>query len=402
MKLVVGLVSVATMGVSVAAGVPSAVSAPSSAAGRATSGHVAASVRPTLVVVILGRGSVGSKPAGISCPGKCTATFPAGTSVLLTPKSKSGSPFLRWGGSCVGTRACRVKVSALSAVAAQFAPAPTTQPPPTRQKSVAEPGAYSLYNASRTFFVAPGGRNVLNIAIAVSITCTPAATSAPTGDYLTIARAAIGPGGSFAGKGSQRGLLAGFPATFTYSFAGHFTAATASAAASAAGSFREDVVFKDNVTHKCTSNTQSWSASKTGPIPPPASLVQAGKYSLYNGSRTFSVAPGGRSMLNIAIGGVPIACAPAASGAPTGDQIVIPQGAIKPDGSFAAKASQNGVFAGVPAKFTYSFAGNFQGLDPTGAVTVAGVFREDIVFTDSAGAHSCTSNDQVWRAARLS
>jgi hypothetical protein len=107
-------------------------------------------------------------------------------------------------------------------------------------------------------------------------------------------------------------------------------------------------------------------------------------------------------MLNIAIGGVPIACAPAASGAPTGDQIVIPQGAIKPDGSFAAKASQNGVFAGVPAKFTYSFAGNFQGLDPTGAVTVAGVFREDIVFTDSAGAHSCTSNDQVWRAARLS
>jgi hypothetical protein len=400
MKLVVGLVSAAAFGVSVAAGVPSAVGQPSSSAGWAMSGYAAASVRPTLTVVILGSGSVASKPAGISCPRRCTATFAAGTRVLLTPKSKRGSPFLRWGGSCTGTRACRVRVSALAAVAAQFAPGTQTKPPPTLQKSVAEPGTYSLYNGSRTFFVAPGGRSVLNIAIAVSVTCTPAASSAPSSDYLAIARAAIGRGGSFAGKASQSGLFAGFPATFTYSFAGHFTAATASGAASTAGSFREDILFKDNVTHRCTSNTQSWSAIKTGPIPQLTSLVQAGKYSLYNGGRTFSVAPGRRSMLNIAIAGVSVACIPAASGAPSSDQIVIAQAAIKPDGSFAGKASQNGVFAGSHAKFTYSFTGNFQGLNSSGGATVAGVFREDIVFTDSAGTHTCTSNNQVWTAIR--
>ena len=63
---------------------------------------------------------VTSAPAGISCPGKCAATFAAGSRVLLTPKSKGGSRFLRWGGDCTGAGACRVRVSALAAVAAEF------------------------------------------------------------------------------------------------------------------------------------------------------------------------------------------------------------------------------------------------------------------------------------------
>jgi phospholipase C len=70
-----------------------------------------AATPPTLVVVILESGGVTSQPAGIACPGKCTATFAAGTSVLLTPEPKNGSTFLRWGGSCTGTGTCRVNVS---------------------------------------------------------------------------------------------------------------------------------------------------------------------------------------------------------------------------------------------------------------------------------------------------
>jgi hypothetical protein len=358
-----------------------------------------AAVQPTLSVVVLGGGSVTSKPAGISCPGKCAATFPAGTSVLLTPKPKSGAPFLRWGGSCSGAGPCRVRVSSLSAVAAQFAPRRTTGKPPTLSKSAAEPGTYSLYNSYRTFFVAPGGRSVLNVAVGgVPIACTPAASAAPTSDYLVIPRVGIRPNGSFVGKGSQKGIFAGVPATFTYSFSGRFTPATAGKQAGATGSFREDIVFKDNVTHRCTSNTQSWTAVKTGPIPQPTSLLRPGKYSLYNSYRTFSVAPGGRSIVNIAIGGVSIACTPAGKSVPTSDQIVIAQAAIKPDGTFAATAMQSGVFAGAPAKFTFTFTGAFQGPSSNGATTAAGLLREDIVFSDSGGTHTCTSNTQPWIA----
>ena len=78
----------------------------------------AAAAKPTLVVVVVGKGRVTSNPAGISCPGKCSATFASGTRVLLTPTAKKGSRFLRWGGNCTGRGACRVKVTALSAVAA--------------------------------------------------------------------------------------------------------------------------------------------------------------------------------------------------------------------------------------------------------------------------------------------
>ncbi len=102
----------------------------------------AAAPKPTLSVAVLGGGSVTSKPAGIFCPRKCAATFAAGSRVLLTPKAKTGSRFLRWGGACTGAGACRVKVSALAAVAAQFVGSKTQPPPPPVQSALAEPGSY--------------------------------------------------------------------------------------------------------------------------------------------------------------------------------------------------------------------------------------------------------------------
>ena len=115
----------------------------------------AGATKPTVAVVVVGSGRVTSRPAGISCPGKCSATFAAGSSVLLTPKAKTGSRFLRWGGDCTGAGACKVRVSALAAVAAQFV-GPTNQPPPPPQNSAVEPGGYSGSGSSPTF--RPGWR----------------------------------------------------------------------------------------------------------------------------------------------------------------------------------------------------------------------------------------------------
>ena len=122
---------------------------------------------PTLAVVVVGSGRVTSTPSGISCPGKCAAAFAAGSRVLLTPTPRSGSRFLRWGGDCTGARACRVRVSGLAAVAAQFVGS-ATKPTPTPASAVV-PGGYSGQNSQNgngvTLSVPTGGGRVLNFSI---------------------------------------------------------------------------------------------------------------------------------------------------------------------------------------------------------------------------------------------
>jgi hypothetical protein len=136
-------------------------------------------------------------------------------------------------------------------------------------------------------------------------------------------------------------------------------------------------------------------------------VAEPGSYSGANPQNgygfTFSVSPGGRSLVNVSIPYVKIACVPPLSGAPSLDHLGIARGTVRADGSFTATGSQSGVFAGLPARFTYSFTGSFQGLNTAGRATAAGSFREDIAFADGGGTrHTCTSNDQFWSATRAS
>jgi hypothetical protein len=158
-----------------------------------------------------------------------------------------------------------VKVSSLAAVAAQFV-GPAT-PPSHPKKLAVEPGSYTGRNPQNgqpiTLFVSAGGTNVVNISIpGVIIACTPPGQY-PTYDHLGILQASIEPNGSFTAKASQDGVFAGTKATFTYSFTGYFEGVNASGAATAAGLFREDIVFTDSTIRTCTSNDQSWTATRT-------------------------------------------------------------------------------------------------------------------------------------------
>jgi len=68
-----------------------------------------------------GTGSVTSAPAGITCPGTCSAPFTAGSTVTLTATAATGSTFGGWGGACSGTVAtCTVTMSAAQTVTATF------------------------------------------------------------------------------------------------------------------------------------------------------------------------------------------------------------------------------------------------------------------------------------------
>jgi hypothetical protein len=75
-----------------------------------------------LTVIETGNGSVSSAPAGISCGATCSADFPAGTPVTLTPAGPTGMSFAGWGGACSGTGACTVTMNSLAGVSANFRP----------------------------------------------------------------------------------------------------------------------------------------------------------------------------------------------------------------------------------------------------------------------------------------
>ncbi|MER2562694.1 MAG: hypothetical protein ABTQ32_18350 [Myxococcaceae bacterium] len=73
-------------------------------------------------VMLLGTGSgvVTSSPAGIDCGATCSATFPFGTMVTLTPSAMPGSTFTGWTGACMGSGACVVPATMAAAVGATF------------------------------------------------------------------------------------------------------------------------------------------------------------------------------------------------------------------------------------------------------------------------------------------
>jgi hypothetical protein len=65
-------------------------------------------------------GSVTSSPAGISCPGTCSASFADGAAVTLTEAPSGTAFFSGWSGDCSGTGGCQVVMTAAKNVTAAF------------------------------------------------------------------------------------------------------------------------------------------------------------------------------------------------------------------------------------------------------------------------------------------
>jgi phospholipase C len=67
-----------------------------------------------------GAGTIASSPAGISCPGTCTAMFASGSVVTLTASPAGNYTFGGWGGACSGTNSCSLTMTAAESVTANF------------------------------------------------------------------------------------------------------------------------------------------------------------------------------------------------------------------------------------------------------------------------------------------
>ena len=75
-----------------------------------------------------GAGLVKSYPAGISCPGTCSASFDEGATVYLVPTPAPTAVFNGWsGGGCSGGGVCQVVISGAQSLNAEFIAAPQAQ-----------------------------------------------------------------------------------------------------------------------------------------------------------------------------------------------------------------------------------------------------------------------------------
>ena len=71
-------------------------------------------------VSISGKGRVTSSPAGITCPGRCSANFNASATVRLRATPATGQRFAGWSGSCRGTGSCTLAADRSRAARATF------------------------------------------------------------------------------------------------------------------------------------------------------------------------------------------------------------------------------------------------------------------------------------------
>ncbi len=136
---------------------------------------------PVLSVMLAGTGtgSVSSNPAGISCPGTCSASFQSGTQVTLTAAAGTNSYFAGWsGGGCSGNNpTCQVALSASQQVTATF---DITQSNPTLTVALAGSGSGSVSSSPPGISCPTTCNATFNGGTQVTLTETPA-----TGSYFT-------------------------------------------------------------------------------------------------------------------------------------------------------------------------------------------------------------------------
>jgi hypothetical protein len=274
-----------------------------------------------------------------------------------------------------------------------------------RQPVTAPPsGSYTATNpqngSSITFYVASDRKALQDISIPeVYLSCAPGGRTVT--DHVQIPSIAISAAGAFAATTRVNSFLSGYTAQYTFVFRGNFHGVNAAGSPRAAGTFRETITYTDSAARDCTSNDQSWTASRDTQPAQPTTAPPIGSYTAtnpQNGSAvTFYVASDRKALQDVSIPEVYLTCSP--GDAVLTDHIQIPTVALSAAGAFSTTTSTSGVIGGYAATLDFTFRGNFHGVSPLGAERAAGTFREQITYTDTTY-KVCTSNDQSWTATR--
>lgn len=80
-----------------------------------------------LTVTASGTGTITSTPAGINCPGTCSAGFPQNAQISLTATAGTNNVFAGWSGACSGSQVCSLTLTSATSVTATFTPGGSLQ-----------------------------------------------------------------------------------------------------------------------------------------------------------------------------------------------------------------------------------------------------------------------------------
>lgn len=256
--------------------------------------------------------------------------------------------------------------------------------------------------AQVTFYVAPGGAAIQDISVPhVDTGCTPSSTLAY--DHIAIAEIPI-TATTFSGKATVKGVIFSNPATITYTFSGELGAPLEG---SAAGTLSEDISYTEKGTmFSCTSNLQTWSATRDSQPPQTLSPPPFGSYAGQStqqgtspkGAVTLYVGSNGKAIQDIVIPSVDMGCAPSSTLAH--DRIVIETIPVKSSGSFKVKKKTMGRLFSNAATITYTFSGHLHGESAAKTERLGGTLREDIAYTENGTKFTCSSDLQAWSATQ--
>ncbi len=245
-----------------------------------------------------------------------------------------------------------------------------------------------------TFYVSSDSSHVQEAYMpSVALECTGEGSSSAK-DHLAATEVPIEASGSFTQTTTQKGVLAGLSVVFTYTFSGQFTGN------SATGSYREEITYEGS-SRKCTTKTQSWSATRdtqpTQTTEPPTPGSYTGNIPNDIGGLTFYVSSGSSDMQEVYLPSVSLECMGEGETSTT-DHLEAAELAIAGGSSFSTVKTQTGILGGRAVVFTYTFSGHFHGTASSGESRAAGTYREDISFEGST--RKCTTNNQSWSAVR--
>jgi hypothetical protein len=204
-----------------------------------------------------------------------------------------------------------------------------------------------------------------------AITAIAAKSSIPKGDKLTKIRLSWGDGSKAVALNSLKAKP-----SHRYAKPGHFT-------------------VRLTLTDRHKKTAQATAAERVAATPPPAGSYTG--LTAQSVGLTFYVSSNRTSLQDIAIPTVFLNCTP--GGTSASSELSIAAAAISSSRSFSAAATQSGVWQGFPAKFTYKFSGSFTTVNSAGELQAAGTFKEIITYNDGT-AHSCSSDQLTWTAAR--
>ncbi len=282
-------------------------------------------------------------------------------------------------------------------------PPVTPQPPSSpAQGSYTGSDPQSIEHGGITFYVSPAG-NLQDVTVErTRLGCAP---SKVLYNHFEMAELPVGADGSFSQESEQAGMVETAykefePAHITYTLSGQLLEGHAT------GVFREDVTYDNGTKYACSTDNQSWTASRDEDQGVASLPATEGHYtgndpqSIEHGGVAFYVSPGG-NLQDVAIQTTRLGCGPTKE---IYDHFEMAEVPVATDGSFSQHGEQEGMVETAykeyePAHFAYSFSGHVHGAGASGEQRIAGVYREDITY-DNGTKHECSTSNQSWTATR--